>query len=122
MEHREAFLLGTGVIVFPTVSRYGIAATRNNDLPLLVELREPDPENEVDRTLCVEGVTRYADVGQIVVGRDAVVTSRFNPIFGALSTGVPSFVIGLIYEYREVLVAFELQHRAFSVAALTVKR
>lgn len=101
--------LGSRVIVFAAATRPDVAATHNNDLPLLRYLREQFSEVSHDQILIADDVKSFADVLQVVGMCESLVVSRFHAMVAGLSLGVPSLVFGWSHKYRETLRDFGIE-------------
>lgn len=107
---RDLHQRGTHVLVMPNATRAGVAATRNNDITVVTQLREritaqpdgidPDAVSYVDFDVNTAGIRSLTERCTLLI------TSRFHAMVAALALGVPPVVMGWSHKYEEVLEMF----------------
>ena len=108
---------GFHCVVFPHSARQGISKRHNNDLPVLQELKALLPENEA--VSWVDQELSDCELRMLIGRLDFLVASRFHAIISAMSTGIPTVVIGWSHKYAEVLSAFGLEQYCIGYADLS---
>lgn len=79
---------------------------RNNDLYAIDQIKR-ELGGQADVPVFGEGLDA-AHLKRVIGGAQVVVSSRFHGMIAALSSGVPTYVLGWSHKYREVLDVFEL--------------
>jgi polysaccharide pyruvyl transferase WcaK-like protein len=102
----------TRFVVLPNATRQGVDATRNNDLPIIAELRaraaEALPAEALARIEWVDYDINTAGSRCLIAGCDLVLTSRFHGMISCLCLKTPVVVVGWSHKYAEVMAAFGL--------------
>lgn len=114
---RQCAAEGFACVVFPHSARQNSDKRHNNDLPVLRELRALLPEN--DAIFWVDRELSDCELRMLIGKLDFLVASRFHAIISAMSTGVPTVVIGWSHKYAEVLSAFDLEQYCIGYADLS---
>lgn len=116
---RQCVAEGFHCVIFPHSARQGSDKRHNNDLPVLRELNALLPADAgitlIDRELT------DCELRMLIGKLDFLVASRFHAIISAMSTGIPTVVIGWSHKYAEVLSAFELEQYCIGYADLSVE-
>lgn len=111
---------GFAVVLLPNATREGLETTRNNDLPVLIEIAgrvRTDPANLllIDRDLNTASLRRILALG------DALVASRFHAMIAGLSLGIPTLVLGWGHKYRELLAQFDCTEMAIDFSQIATE-
>jgi polysaccharide pyruvyl transferase WcaK-like protein len=106
--------LGLPVLLLAHSARTGTEKTHNNDLPVCREIhsRLTSPE----KVLFVDQELGPKELRYLISRCRVLVAARFHAMVSALSTGVPTVVIGWSHKYGEVLEDFGLNDYALSLA------
>jgi len=98
---------GHAVVLFPNATRGDDMGKRhNNDLPLLHEIAERLSGKDDPFLVLVDQSVNAAQVHDILRACDAIVTSRFHAMVGALACTQPVMVLGWSHKYLEVMRLF----------------
>lgn len=108
---------GATVIVLPNATRAAMRSLRNNDIPVIIAIRDRCRETlspyEISRIHWLDSDVNSAGLRRVIASLDVLVSSRFHAMIGALASRVPVVVIGWSHKYREVLEEFGLQDFCF---------
>ena len=106
--------LGLPVLLLAHSARTGTEKTHNNDLPLCREIynRISSP----DKVLFVDKEIGPQELRCLIAQCHILIAARFHAMVSALSSGVPTVVIGWSHKYGEVLDDFGLNELAASLA------
>lgn len=110
---------GFHCVIFPHSARQESVKRHNNDLPVLRELKALLPGNEA--ISWVDQELSDCELRMLIGKLDFLVASRFHAIISAMSTGIPTVVIGWSHKYAEVLSAFGLERCCIGYADLSVE-
>ncbi len=109
------------VVVLPNASRASSSKVMNNDLVVIVALRDRAardlPPEIMKKLLWVDFDINARGVRSLVGKTDALVTSRFHGMVAGLSLCVPTMVIGWSHKYRETLADFGMDGYAINYEA-----
>ncbi|MHB9140070.1 MAG: polysaccharide pyruvyl transferase family protein [Victivallaceae bacterium] len=96
-----------GVVLFPNATRGDdMDKTHNNDLPLLKQILSRLSSNDVSSLVAFNQSLNASQIHAVINTCDAVVTSRFHAMVGALSCGKPIIVLGWSHKYLEIMRLF----------------
>jgi len=120
-------VLGRGhrVVVLPNATREGSNESRNNDLPVIEQLRR-----RMGAELCREDLEKVDwlnfdantdGIRRVIAGCDALVTSRFHAMIGSLALRTPVLVVGWSHKYKEVLSEFGLEQYVIDFQDIEVR-
>ncbi len=116
---------GDDVVILPNATREGSDQPRNNDLTLIHRLRERAAglfsQDELGRIALLDFDANTAGIRQVIERCDALITSRFHAMIGALCLKTPVLVIGWSHKYQEVLAPFGLERFAIDFAELDTR-
>lgn len=112
---------GYRVVVFPNACREGTSSTRNNDIPIIDELRVK-LGSEKDRVHLVTHVVNTAAIRRLLAKTDALISSRFHAMVAALSLGTPTLVLGWSHKYQEVMEMFGGESRFIGTDNMTLDK
>ena len=115
-EIRRHLDAGRHVVVLPHSYRDDPEKVHNNDGPLVAKitarLHHPNLTVRNERL-------EVAELREIIGSCDVFVSCRFHAMVAALSTGVPTLVLGWSHKYVEVLELFGQADRSIDAGALT---
>jgi colanic acid/amylovoran biosynthesis protein len=98
---------GYTVALFPNATRGDdMYQTHNNDLPLLAQILARVSLANSERLVAFDRSINAAQVHSIINTCNAVITSRFHAMVGALACGKPVMVLGWSHKYLEVMERF----------------
>lgn len=100
---------GFNLVLFPNATKsHRPRTSRNNDLPLLAELKK----RVITRPNChfIESDLNSSDVREIIRKLDLTVVSRFHAMIFSLLEETPPVIISWSHKYKEVMDQFELGH------------
>jgi colanic acid/amylovoran biosynthesis protein len=110
---RDLHRRGTYVLVMPNATRAGVAASRNNDISVVNQLRDrilTHPDGiDPDAVSYVDFDVNTASIRSLAEQCTLLITSRFHAMVAALALGVPPLVMGWSHKYEEVLEMFGCQ-------------
>lgn len=112
--------LGHPVLLIAHSARTGTAKTHNNDLPLCREIYAG--VSTPDKVLFVDQELGPQELRYLISKCRVLVAARFHAMVSALSTGVPTVVIGWSHKYGEVLDDFGLNDFALALSDATDAR
>ncbi len=97
---------GYGVHIIANAARTSVSSTHNNDLPIGDEIYSKIKDTSRVRwdstEMTPEAIREYISHCRYLIA------SRFHSMIGALTKGVPAFLIGWSHKYIEVMDMFEL--------------
>lgn len=114
---------GETYLLVPNASREGSKKHRNNDLHVIMELRnraEIDlPERIYRKIIWVDYDLNTAGVDQIINRAHIVIASRFHAMVAALRSLKPTLIVGWGHKYKEVMKRFGLEEFVFDYQITT---
>lgn len=107
---------GAHVLVMPNATRAGEESSRNNDITVIIQLRDriSREPNGIDQSAIsyVDFDLNTASIRSLAERCTLLITSRFHAMIAALALGVPPIVVGWSHKYEEVLELFGCQSDA----------
>ena len=112
---------GHAVVLFPNATRGNdMDKLHNNDLPLLHEIADRLSAKHDSLLVLVDQSVNAAQVHDILRACNAIVTSRFHAMVGALACATPVMVLGWSHKYLEVMRLFGQEDMVMDQSRLDV--
>jgi polysaccharide pyruvyl transferase WcaK-like protein len=111
---------GFSVVLFPHSAREHTNKTKNNDLPLCVEINKLRVSKY--NFHFIKEILNAFELRTLINECDLFVGSRFHSIISSLCVKTPFFLVGWSHKYVEVLDMFDISDMALDFKDLSVNR